>query len=64
VTPVKRVVGRRILHVGCGSGAQSAALRDRGAVVTGIDASAGTSPPKTAVAPHPRLSVLRIPSAV
>ncbi|WP_026874443.1 class I SAM-dependent methyltransferase [Jiangella gansuensis] len=35
------VAGRRILDAGCGSGALSAALRDRGALVTGIDASAG-----------------------
>jgi SAM-dependent methyltransferase len=35
------VAGRRILDAGCGSGALSAALRDSGAVVTGIDASAG-----------------------
>jgi SAM-dependent methyltransferase len=35
------VAGRRILDAGCGSGALSAALRDHGAVVTGIDASAG-----------------------
>ncbi|MFF1510097.1 class I SAM-dependent methyltransferase [Streptomyces sp. NPDC058326] len=35
------VAGRRLLDAGCGSGALSAALRDRGAVVTGIDASAG-----------------------
>jgi SAM-dependent methyltransferase len=35
------VAGRRILDAGCGSGALSVALRDRGAVVTGIDASAG-----------------------
>lgn len=35
------VSGRRILDAGCGSGPLSAALRDRGAVVTGIDASAG-----------------------
>lgn len=35
------VAGRRILDVGCGSGPLSDALRDRGAVVTGIDASAG-----------------------
>lgn len=35
------VTGRRVLDAGCGSGALSAALRDRGAVVTGIDASAG-----------------------
>lgn len=35
------VAGRRVLHAGCASGALSAALRDRGAVVTGIDASAG-----------------------
>jgi SAM-dependent methyltransferase len=35
------VAGRRILDAGCGSGALSAALRDRGAAVTGIDASAG-----------------------
>nr|WP_235854322.1 class I SAM-dependent methyltransferase [Nonomuraea aridisoli] len=35
------VAGRRILDAGCGSGPLSAALRDRGANVTGIDASAG-----------------------
>lgn len=35
------VTGRRILDAGCGSGPLTAALRDRGAVVTGIDASAG-----------------------
>ncbi|PRX50895.1 methyltransferase family protein [Prauserella shujinwangii] len=35
------VAGRRILDAGCGAGALAAALRDRGAVVTGIDASAG-----------------------
>ncbi len=35
------VAGRRILDVGCGSGPLFAALRDRGAIVTGIDASAG-----------------------
>ncbi len=35
------VAGRRILDAGCGSGPLCAALRDRGAVVTGIDASAG-----------------------
>jgi SAM-dependent methyltransferase len=35
------VTGRRILDAGCGAGALSAALRDRGASVTGIDASAG-----------------------
>ena len=35
------VAGRRILDAGCGSGPLSAALRDRGAVVTGIDISAG-----------------------
>jgi SAM-dependent methyltransferase len=34
------VAGRRILDAGCGSGPLSAALRDRGAVMTGIDASA------------------------
>lgn len=34
------VSGRSILDVGCGSGALSAALRDRGATVTGMDASA------------------------
>lgn len=34
------VAGRRILDAGCGSGPLSAALRDRGALVTGIDASA------------------------
>jgi SAM-dependent methyltransferase len=35
------VAGRRILDAGCGAGPLSAALRDRGAVVTGIDASEG-----------------------
>src|SRR5215469_8680005 len=35
------VAGRRILDAGCGSGPLSAALRERGPVVTGIDASAG-----------------------
>jgi SAM-dependent methyltransferase len=35
------VAGRRILDAGCGSGPLSAALRDRGAIVTGFDASAG-----------------------
>ncbi|MFI9408121.1 class I SAM-dependent methyltransferase [Nocardia sp. NPDC052316] len=35
------VTGRRILDAGCGSGPLFAALRDRGAVVTGIDASTG-----------------------
>jgi ubiquinone/menaquinone biosynthesis C-methylase UbiE len=34
------VAGRRILDAGCGAGPLSAALRDRGAAVTGIDASA------------------------
>ncbi|MET8031909.1 class I SAM-dependent methyltransferase [Streptomyces sp. NPDC005345] len=34
------VTGRRVLDAGCGSGPLSAALRDRGAVVTGIDVSA------------------------
>nr|WP_066945095.1 class I SAM-dependent methyltransferase [Microtetraspora fusca] len=35
------VTGRRILDAGCGSGPLFAALRDRGAVVTGIDNSTG-----------------------
>jgi SAM-dependent methyltransferase len=35
------VTGRRILDAGCGAGPLFAALRDRGAIVTGIDASAG-----------------------
>src|SRR3984885_6369140 len=35
------VTGRRILDAGCGSGPLFAALRDRGAVVTGFDKSAG-----------------------
>src|SRR5262249_38312125 len=35
------VAGRRILDAGCGSGPLFAALRDRGAIVTGIDPSAG-----------------------
>ncbi|MEV5970538.1 class I SAM-dependent methyltransferase [Streptomyces sp. NPDC051921] len=34
------VAGRRVLDAGCGSGPLSASLRERGAVVTGIDASA------------------------
>ena len=35
------VAGRRILDAGCGSGPLFAALRDRGAEVSGIDLSAG-----------------------
>jgi ubiquinone/menaquinone biosynthesis C-methylase UbiE len=35
------VTGRRILDAGCGSGPLSEALRDRGAVVSGFDKSAG-----------------------
>ncbi|PZG20064.1 class I SAM-dependent methyltransferase [Nonomuraea aridisoli] len=35
------VAGRRILDAGCGSGPLFAELRDRGAVVTGIDSSTG-----------------------
>src|SRR5215472_18651377 len=35
------VAGRRILDVGCGSGPLFAALRDRGAILTGFDSSAG-----------------------
>ena len=35
------VAGRRILDAGCGSGSLFAALRDRGAIVTGFDSSAG-----------------------
>ncbi|MGW1772740.1 class I SAM-dependent methyltransferase [Streptomyces sp. NPDC002104] len=35
------VAGRRILDAGCGSGPLTAALRERGAVVTGLDSSAG-----------------------
>ncbi|MEU6345890.1 class I SAM-dependent methyltransferase [Streptomyces sp. NPDC046977] len=35
------VAGRRILDAGCGAGALSAALRERGAVMSGFDASAG-----------------------
>lgn len=34
------VAGRRILDVGCGSGPLSAALRDRGAIMSGFDRSA------------------------
>ncbi|HWG22917.1 class I SAM-dependent methyltransferase [Actinospica sp.] len=34
------VAGRRILDAGCGAGPLHAALRDRGATVTGIDSSA------------------------
>ncbi|WP_461036961.1 class I SAM-dependent methyltransferase [Streptomyces mayteni] len=35
------VAGRRILDAGCGSGLLFAALRDRGAIVSGFDSSAG-----------------------
>jgi ubiquinone/menaquinone biosynthesis C-methylase UbiE len=35
------VAGRRILDAGCGSGPLLAVLRDRGAIVTGFDKSAG-----------------------
>jgi ubiquinone/menaquinone biosynthesis C-methylase UbiE len=35
------VTGRRILDAGCGSGPLFAALRDRGAIMTGFDASTG-----------------------
>jgi len=35
------VAGRRVFDAGCGSGPLLAALRDRGAVVTGFDSSAG-----------------------
>src|SRR5215469_9026444 len=35
------VAGRRILDAGCGSGPLFAALRGRGAIVTGIDKSTG-----------------------
>ncbi|HSZ48532.1 MAG TPA: class I SAM-dependent methyltransferase, partial [Streptosporangiaceae bacterium] len=35
------VAGRRILDAGCGAGPLFAALRERGAIVTGIDASTG-----------------------
>jgi SAM-dependent methyltransferase len=35
------VTGRRVLDASCGSGPLFAALRDRGAIVTGIDASTG-----------------------
>src|SRR5882757_8620929 len=35
------VTGRRILDAGCGSGPLFAALRERGAVVSGIDMSSG-----------------------
>ena len=35
------VAGRRVLDAGCGSGPLSAALRDRGAIVSGFDKSTG-----------------------
>lgn len=35
------VTGLRVLDAGCGGGAHAAALLDRGAILTGIDASAG-----------------------
>jgi SAM-dependent methyltransferase len=35
------VAGRRVLDAGCGSGALAAPLRERGALVTGADSSAG-----------------------
>ncbi|MDT8912253.1 class I SAM-dependent methyltransferase [Amycolatopsis sp. PS_44_ISF1] len=41
LTLAGEVSGRRILDAGCGSGPLFAALRERGAVVTGVDASAG-----------------------
>ena len=34
--------GARVLDAGCGSGPLAAALRDRGAIVTGFDAAAAT----------------------
>jgi SAM-dependent methyltransferase len=40
VTLAGDVAGRRILDAGCGSGPLMAALRDQGAVVTGLDKSA------------------------
>jgi predicted TPR repeat methyltransferase len=39
------VAGTRILDAGCGAGPLSEALRDRGALVTGIDKSAGIPRP-------------------
>jgi ubiquinone/menaquinone biosynthesis C-methylase UbiE len=41
VTLAGDVDGRRVLDAGCGSGPLTAALHDRGAVVTGFDLSAG-----------------------
>lgn len=35
------VAGRRVLDAGCGSGPIASALRDRGAIVAGLDSSAG-----------------------
>ncbi|MFD4637832.1 class I SAM-dependent methyltransferase [Lentzea sp. NPDC058436] len=35
------VAGRRVLDAGCGAGPLFAALRDRGAIVTGVDVSSG-----------------------
>lgn len=35
------VAGLRVLDAGCGSGAHAAALLDRGAILTGVDSSAG-----------------------
>ncbi|MEU0089861.1 methyltransferase domain-containing protein [Kribbella sp. NPDC006257] len=35
------VAGHRVLDAGCGSGPLTAALRDKGAIVTGLDLSAG-----------------------
>lgn len=35
------VAGRRILDAGCGSGSLAAALRERGAIMTGVDKSTG-----------------------
>jgi ubiquinone/menaquinone biosynthesis C-methylase UbiE len=35
------VAGRRILDAGCGSGSLAAALRERGAIMTGVDRSTG-----------------------
>lgn len=39
------VTGRRILDAGCGSGPLFAALRERGAIMTGVNASAGMLTP-------------------
>ena len=46
------VAGRRILDAGCGSGPLSAALRDRGAIVTGFDKTSGSTRKRAPTGPR------------